>query len=71
MVRNLDDNKNVVRDLEGKDADELLVEKLLTSLNLELRYDNRYLTEMDKIFTNQIIPITNQRLRTSFEHYTH
>jgi hypothetical protein len=51
-VRNLNDNKNVVRDLEGKDADELLVEKLLTSLNLELRYDNRYLIELDKKFTN-------------------
>ena len=69
------DNVPVIRDLQDKDADLDLVQKLLKAKDprnkavLELRYDDRYLREVFKGFANKIMPITNMKFRDTFDHY--
>ncbi len=72
-----DDNVGIIRDLQGKEADLDLIEKLQKAkeagikANLELRYDDRYLREVFKSFAHKLLPITSMRLRDTYDHYSY
>lgn len=58
-----------MRDLKSKTADEDLVDKVL-KMNVKLAYDDQYLRELGKQYSSQVLPISNARLRDTFEFYT-
>ena len=70
------DNVGVIRDLQASEADLDLIEKLQKSkeagnkVSLELRYDDKYLRDVNKGFTNKLLPITSMRLRDIYDHYS-
>jgi hypothetical protein len=71
------DNVGIIRDLQGREADLDLIEKLQKSkaagnkVPIELRYDDRYLREVFKGFAHKLLPITSMRLRDTYDHYSY